>query len=84
MADTNEYLVISEIMGSLAQNNVVLYIGRGINPSDLTPELCRLNWRCIVTSRTEADFGKEFATEQRKPRRYARFAEKSSSERFAA
>lgn len=79
MADANEYLVISEIMGSLAQNNVVLYIGKGISSSDLTPELCRLNWRCIVTSRTEADFGKEFATEQRKPRRYARFAELPSN-----
>lgn len=67
--------VIEELLQGLKQNNVILYVGKGAKASELTPKVCSLDWRCVVTSQTRADFGKEFASDQRKPKRYTRSGE---------
>ncbi len=57
--------IISALMQSFNQNNMVLFVGQAATEKDLTKEVCELPWSCVVTSNREENFGKYFASELR-------------------
>ncbi|MBD5468158.1 MAG: hypothetical protein HDR21_08435 [Lachnospiraceae bacterium] len=79
MKGMDEINIITDFLQGLNQNNAILYVGRGVKSTELSQAVCNLNWRCIITSQTKSDFGKEFVTEQRTPKRYTRLEELPSN-----
>ena len=72
---TNKDAVISDLFRSFNQDNVVLFVGSSaIDNGELTEEICKLPWSCVITSSKKDGFGVEFAN-GRTPHRYTSFSD---------
>lgn len=62
--------VITTLLRDFECNNMILFVGAAATKSDLSQELCRLPWSCVITSCRDEDFGSLFVNESRRAQEF--------------
>lgn len=62
--------IVARLFNSFNSNRMILFVGKDASEKELRSDICELPWSCIVTSRSEEDFGERFVTELRTTRQY--------------